>query len=62
MAEFDYDLKPKETFPFRQDRERYTMFLVKRDIFPLLYWKIMLPGYWSGPEPFRRIFSIFKRH
>lgn len=61
MAEFDYDLQPKETFPFRQDRERYSMFLVKRDIFPFLYWHLMLNGYWNGPALFRKIFSIFKR-
>lgn len=62
MAEFDYDLKPKETFPFRQDCERYSMFLLKRDIMPQLYWKLMLNGYWNGPEPFRKFFSIFKRN
>lgn len=61
MAEFDYNLQPKETFPFRQDCERYSMFLLKRDIMPLLYWKLMVKGHWSGPEPFRKLFSIFKR-
>lgn len=61
MAEFDYELQPKETFPFRQDRERYSMFLVKRDIFPFLYWNLMLNGYWNGPAIFRKVFSIFKR-
>lgn len=62
MAEFDYNLQPKETFPFRQDCERYSMFLLKRDIMPLLYWKLMLNGYWNGPEPYRKLFSIFKRN
>lgn len=62
MAEFDYNLQPKETFPFRQDCERYSMFVMKRDIMPLLYWKLMLNGYWNGPEPIRKIFSIFKRN
>lgn len=60
MAEFDYDLQPKETFPFRQDCERYSMFLVKRDIMPLLYWHLMLKGHWNGPEPFRKLFSFIK--
>lgn len=61
MAEFDYDLQPKETFPFRQDRERYSMFVVKRDFMPFLYWHLMLNGWWNGPAPFRKFFSIFKR-
>lgn len=62
LAEFDYNLQPKETFPFRQDCERYSMFLLKRDIMPLIYWKLMLNGYWNGPEPYRKLFSIFKRN
>lgn len=62
MAEFDYDLLPKETFPFRQDIERYSMFVLKRDVMPLLYWHLMLNGRWNGPEPIRKFFSIFKRN
>lgn len=61
MAEFDYNLQPKETFPFRQDCERYSMYILKRDFMPLLYWHLMLNGYWNGPEPMRKIFSLFKR-
>lgn len=61
MAEFDYNLQPKETFPFRQDCERYSMYVLKRDFMPLLYWHLMLNGYWNGPEPMRKIFSLFKR-
>lgn len=61
MAEFDYSLQPKETFPFRQDCERYSMYLLKRDFMPLLYWHLMLNGYWNGPAPMRRLFSLFKR-
>lgn len=60
MAEFDYDLQPKETFPFRQDCERYSMYLLKRDFMPLLYWHLMLNGHWNGPEPLRKLFSHFK--
>ncbi len=60
MAEFDYDLKPKETFPFAQNIERYSMFLMKRDMMPFLYWKFMLNGWWSGPEKLRKVFSIVK--
>lgn len=62
MAEFDYDLKPLETFPVRQDVERYSMFLMKKYFMPFLYWKLMLKGQWNGPETFRKVFSIFKRN
>ncbi|MCB1025090.1 MAG: NAD(P)/FAD-dependent oxidoreductase [Acidobacteria bacterium] len=44
MAEFGYDLKPQETFPFDQNKERYSMYLVKRYLLPQLYWKGMLRG------------------
>lgn len=42
LAEFDYDLKPKETFPFDQGKPRRSMFYLKRDFFPFLYWNFML--------------------
>lgn len=44
MAEFGYDLKPLETFPFDQNKERYSMYLVKRYVLPQLYWHGMLRG------------------
>ncbi len=44
MAEFDYDLNPKETFPFDQSKERYSMYLVKAHLLPRLYWHGMLRG------------------
>lgn len=44
LAEFDYDLKPRETFPFDQNKERWSMYLLKRHVLPLLYWKGMLKG------------------
>lgn len=60
MAEFDYNLQPKETFPFRQDVERYSMFFVKNRMLPPLYWHLMLPGWWNGPTFFRNCFSYVK--
>lgn len=42
LAEFDYDLKPKETFFFDQGVERFSMFLMKRDIIPQIYWHMLL--------------------
>jgi sulfide:quinone oxidoreductase len=44
LAEFDYDLKPVETFPFDQSQERYSMYLLKRHVLPQLYWHGMLRG------------------
>ncbi len=44
LAEFDYDLNPKETFPFDQGVERKSMYILKKDIIPKLYWHGMLKG------------------
>lgn len=44
LAEFDYDLKPEETFPFDQSKERYSMYLLKKYLLPRLYWSGMLRG------------------
>jgi sulfide:quinone oxidoreductase len=44
LAEFDYDLQPKETFPFNQAKERFSMYLLKKYGLPALYWHGMLKG------------------
>lgn len=44
LAEFDYDNKPMETFPFDQSQERWTMWILKRYILPWLYWNQILQG------------------
>lgn len=44
LAEFDYDKKPAETFPFDQSKERWSMWLLKRYVLPILYWQGMLKG------------------
>ena len=44
LAEFDYDKRPAETFPFDQSRERWSMWLLKRYLLPILYWRGMLKG------------------
>jgi sulfide:quinone oxidoreductase len=50
LAEFDYDLKPKETFPFDQGKERYSMYLLKRYAIPMIYWDGLLKGkQWPMP-------------
>lgn len=44
MAEFDYDGNPKESFPFDQSKERYSMYLVKAYGLPFMYWHGILRG------------------
>jgi sulfide:quinone oxidoreductase len=44
LAEFDYDKKPCETFPFDQSKERLSMYLLKKHVLPTLYWQGMLKG------------------
>lgn len=44
LAEFDYDGKPQETFPFDQGKERRSMYLLKKHLLPPLYWEGMLKG------------------
>jgi len=44
LAEFDYELKPAETFPFDQNKERWSMYMLKRHLLPVLYWQGMLKG------------------
>ncbi len=44
LAEFDYDGNPQETFPFDQRKERRSMYLLKKYVLPVLYWKGMLRG------------------
>lgn len=44
LAEFDYDLKPKETFPFDQSIPRTSMYYLKRYVIPAIYWDGLLKG------------------
>ncbi|MEY4310021.1 MAG: hypothetical protein RL422_2224 [Bacteroidota bacterium] len=44
LAEFDYDNKPMETFPFDQSKERWSMYQMKKYLLPYLYWNQILPG------------------
>lgn len=55
LAEFDYNLTPIETFPFDQNKELRSMYIMKKDLMPVLYWNLMLNGFWNGPEPLRRL-------
>lgn len=55
LAEFDYNLKPLETFPINQGNELRSMFVMKKHILPFIYWNAMLKGNWSGPKIMRKI-------
>lgn len=45
MAEFDYDLHRTPTFPvIDMTKERRDMYIVKRYLLPILYWRFMLKG------------------
>ncbi|MFN0213734.1 MAG: FAD/NAD(P)-binding oxidoreductase [Saprospiraceae bacterium] len=44
LAEFGYDNKIMETFPFDQSKERWSMWVLKRYILPWLYWNKILNG------------------
>lgn len=44
LAEFDYTKGPCESFPFDQNRERYSMYALKAYALPRMYWHGMLRG------------------
>lgn len=48
LAEFDYDNRPRETFPFDQSKERWSMYMLKREVLPRLYWNFILRGRAQG--------------
>lgn len=43
-AEFDYENRPKETFPWDQAKERLSMYLFSKHVLPKIYWLGMLKG------------------
>lgn len=44
LAEFDYNNTPMETFPFDQSKERWTMYQLKKQVLPRMYWGAILKG------------------
>ncbi|MCC7507420.1 MAG: hypothetical protein IT259_19090 [Saprospiraceae bacterium] len=44
LAEFDYNNTPMETFPFDQSKERWTMYQLKKQVLPRMYWSAILKG------------------
>ncbi|XP_046890935.1 sulfide:quinone oxidoreductase, mitochondrial isoform X1 [Hypomesus transpacificus] len=58
LAEFDYNGQPLETFPIDQSKERQSMYHMKADVMPHLYWHGLLKGWWGGPGPYRKIMHL----
>ncbi|TJY14352.1 NAD(P)/FAD-dependent oxidoreductase [Staphylococcus chromogenes] len=44
LAEFDYNHEMKETMPFNQAKPRRSMYILKKDVLPRMYWYGMLKG------------------
>lgn len=44
LAEFDYSKEPVESLPFNQGVERTSMYIMKKDLLPIMYWNGMLKG------------------
>ncbi|MBL4747538.1 MAG: NAD(P)/FAD-dependent oxidoreductase [Magnetovibrio sp.] len=44
LAEFDYNMQPKETFPFNQGKERLSMYWLKKYLLPYFYWNVLFRG------------------
>lgn len=59
LAEFDYNLQPLETFPLiDQSKEHLSMYIMKKDFMPFLYWYGMVRGHWSGPNILRKMLHL----
>ncbi|XP_050545010.1 sulfide:quinone oxidoreductase, mitochondrial [Daktulosphaira vitifoliae] len=58
LAEFNYKLEPLETFPIDQGNELRSMFKMKNNILPFVYWNLMVNGYWNGPKSIRKILHL----
>ncbi|VDH96527.1 sulfide:quinone oxidoreductase [Mytilus galloprovincialis] len=58
LVEFNYDCLPLETFPFNQAKERRSMYLLKKNIIPQIYWHMMLRGLWNGPKFLRKVMHL----
>ncbi|MFZ4566057.1 MAG: NAD(P)/FAD-dependent oxidoreductase, partial [Prochlorococcaceae cyanobacterium] len=44
MAEFNYDQQPVPSFPLDPTVERWSMWVMKKDVLPWVYWNRMLRG------------------
>jgi sulfide:quinone oxidoreductase len=44
MAEFNYEGQPVPSFPLDPTKERWSMWVMKKDVLPWIYWNRMLKG------------------
>ncbi|XP_031564632.1 sulfide:quinone oxidoreductase, mitochondrial-like [Actinia tenebrosa] len=58
LAEFDFEGNPLETFPFDQGKERTSMYYMKKDILPEVYWNGLVKGLWPGVGTVRRALHL----
>ncbi|KXN82079.1 Sulfide:quinone oxidoreductase, mitochondrial [Leucoagaricus sp. SymC.cos] len=56
LAEFKYDLEPKETFSsfVDQAKSHRAFYWLKKKFFPSVYWEYMVKGQWFGTNAFSR--------
>ncbi|EGD77928.1 flavo-binding protein [Salpingoeca rosetta] len=54
LAEFSgFTGQPLETFFFDQGKERWSMYSMKKDLIPRMYWDQLITGLWNGPTNVR---------
>ncbi|XP_038078811.1 sulfide:quinone oxidoreductase, mitochondrial-like [Patiria miniata] len=58
LVEFDYNLEPLETFPFDQCKEQRSMYFMKAQLLPALYWHGVLKGLFHGPSTLRKLMHL----
>ncbi|EDO49988.1 predicted protein [Nematostella vectensis] len=58
LAEFDFEGNPLETFPFDQGKERSSMYYMKKDILPEVYWNALIKGLWPGVGTVRKALHL----
>lgn len=62
FAEFDYELKRRETTFFDQRKVHGPLYFIKKEILPFIYWQLHVTGKWQGPELYRKIMAPLKRN
>ncbi|XP_046959305.1 sulfide:quinone oxidoreductase, mitochondrial [Vanessa cardui] len=61
LAEFTYDKKPCETFPFDQSKERRSIYFLNKEVLPYIYWNKLIKGKWNGPTTLRKFINPLGR-
>uniref|UniRef100_A0A2H1VXM1 SFRICE_006337 n=1 Tax=Spodoptera frugiperda TaxID=7108 RepID=A0A2H1VXM1_SPOFR len=61
LAEFVYNKKIWETFPFDQAKERRIIYQINKYVLPYIYWNSLVKGKWNGPGTIRNIINPLRR-